>query len=160
VGTFFGATLFEHSDGDISSLDRIGWLNLAGLGATEGEPLHASRRIHRGAAPSIGNRWLRAAVVGHNDRSILLFILLSLPSDLAAIVTWCWRGFSFLKMGAYTASPLLVMAVVGATAGRLADRTIFHVRRPALVRNAFTGGGFALVSSICCCYWSALRKPT
>ena len=58
------------------------------------------------------------------------------------------HGFSFLKMGAYTAVPLLGMAAVSATCGRLADRIIARTGRPLLVRKVFVCTGFILGSSI------------
>lgn len=71
------------------------------------------------------------------------FCLTWLPSYLVMA-----RGFSFLKMGAFTAVPLLGMAVVSAISGRLADRIIARTKRPLLVRKVFVCTGFLLGTSM------------
>jgi MFS transporter, ACS family, D-galactonate transporter len=58
------------------------------------------------------------------------------------------RGFSFLKMGAFTAAPLFGMALVSMASGRLADRIIARSGRPIFVRKMFVVTGFVLGSSI------------
>ena len=71
------------------------------------------------------------------------FCLTWLPSYL--VMT---HGLSFLKMGAYTALPLLGMAIVSVIAGRAADQIISRGRKSLLVRRAFVVTGFASGSSI------------
>ncbi len=71
------------------------------------------------------------------------FCLTWLPSYL--VMT---HGLSFLKMGAYTALPLLGMAIVSMIAGRAADKIISRGRKPLLVRRAFVVTGFAAGSSL------------
>jgi cyanate permease len=58
------------------------------------------------------------------------------------------RGYSFLKMGGYTAAPLFGMALVSMISGRLADRFIVRFGKPILVRKIFVVTGFLLGSSI------------
>jgi len=58
------------------------------------------------------------------------------------------HGLSFLKMGAYTALPLISMAIVSMIAGRAADRIIARGKTPLLVRRAFVVSGFAAGSSL------------
>ena len=55
---------------------------------------------------------------------------------------------TFLKMGTYTALPLLLTAVVGMASGRLADRVIARMGRPVGIRKRFVASGFLLGSSI------------
>jgi len=71
------------------------------------------------------------------------FCLTWLPSYL--VMT---HGLSFLKMGAYTAVPLLGMAIVSMIAGRAADRIISRGKKPLLVRRAFVVSGFAAGSTL------------
>ncbi|MEP6536847.1 MAG: MFS transporter [Bryobacteraceae bacterium] len=71
------------------------------------------------------------------------FCLTWLPSYLVMA-----HGLSFLKMGTYTALPLLGMAVVSVIAGRAADRLIAGGRQALLVRRAFVLAGFAAGSSL------------
>ena len=58
------------------------------------------------------------------------------------------RGFSFLKMGAFTAAPFLGTALVSMLTGRIADRLIARFGQPIFVRKLFVAGGFLLGSSI------------
>jgi MFS family permease len=58
------------------------------------------------------------------------------------------RGFSFLKMGSYTAAPLFGMALVSMVSGRVADRFIARFGQPILIRKMFVVTGFLLGSSI------------
>ena len=58
------------------------------------------------------------------------------------------RGFSFMKMGTYTAAPLMLMAVVSMTAARAGDRLIARFGRPIFIRKLFVIGGFLLGTSI------------
>jgi MFS transporter, ACS family, D-galactonate transporter len=58
------------------------------------------------------------------------------------------RGFSFLRMGVFTAVPLTAMAIVSITASRVADRLIARVGRAMLIRKIFVVMGFLLGSSI------------
>jgi len=51
-------------------------------------------------------------------------------------------------MGAYTALPLICMAIVSIIAGRAADGFIARGRTPLLVRRAFVLSGFAAGSSM------------
>lgn len=71
------------------------------------------------------------------------FCLTWLPSYL--VMT---HGLSFLKMGTYTAVPLLGMAIVSMIAARAADRIISRGRDPLLVRRSFVVTGFAAGSSL------------
>jgi ACS family D-galactonate transporter-like MFS transporter len=71
------------------------------------------------------------------------FCLTWLPSYLVIA-----RGFSFLKMGTFTALPLTGMAIVSIFSARVADRIIARIDRPLLVRKAFVVSGFVLGSSI------------
>ena len=58
------------------------------------------------------------------------------------------RGFSFLKMGAYTAAPLMLMALVSMASARVGDRLIRRFGRPILIRKMFVVCGFLLGTSI------------
>jgi ACS family D-galactonate transporter-like MFS transporter len=58
------------------------------------------------------------------------------------------RGFSFLKMGAFTAAPFLGTALISMLSGRVADRLIARFGQPILVRKIFVVSGFLLGSSI------------
>src|SRR5215469_2005937 len=58
------------------------------------------------------------------------------------------RGFSFLKMGTYTAAPLVLMAVVSMIAARAGDRLIARFGRPVFIRKLFVVCGFLLGTSI------------
>lgn len=58
------------------------------------------------------------------------------------------RGFSFVKMGTYTAAPLMLMALVSMTAARAGDRLIGRFGRPIFIRKLFVVGGFLLGTSI------------
>ncbi len=51
-------------------------------------------------------------------------------------------------MGAYTALPLICMAIVSMIAGRAADKIIARGKTPLLVRRAFVVSGFAAGSSL------------
>jgi len=71
------------------------------------------------------------------------FCLTWLPSYLVME-----RGFSYRKMGAYTALPFLGTALVSMTFARLADRRIARHGRPVQVRRLFVAAGFLLGSVI------------
>jgi MFS transporter, ACS family, D-galactonate transporter len=71
------------------------------------------------------------------------FCLTWLPSYLVME-----HGLSFLKMGTYTALPLLGMAIVSTIAGRVGDRLISKGRSALNVRRAFVVAGFAAGSSM------------
>jgi MFS family permease len=71
------------------------------------------------------------------------FCLTWLPSYLVME-----RGYSFLKMGAYTAAPYVGTVVVSFTSARLADRLIARFGRPMIVRRYFVASGFLLGSTI------------
>ena len=58
------------------------------------------------------------------------------------------RGFSFLKMGAFTALPFLGTALISMVSGRAADRLIAKSGRPIFIRKLFVVCGFLLGSSI------------
>jgi MFS transporter, ACS family, D-galactonate transporter len=71
------------------------------------------------------------------------FCLTWLPSYLVMA-----RGFSFLKMGAYTALPLLLTAIMSMVFGRIADRVIARTGHSVTVRKRFIAAGFLLGSVI------------
>lgn len=71
------------------------------------------------------------------------FCLTWLPSYLVMV-----RGYSFLKMGAYTAAPYLGSILVSFSSARIADKLISRVGHPILVRKLFVSAGFILGSSI------------
>jgi len=58
------------------------------------------------------------------------------------------RGFSFARMGAFTALPLVIMAVMSPLGGRGADLLIVGSRSPLCIRKAFVCCGFAIGSSL------------
>ena len=58
------------------------------------------------------------------------------------------RGYSFLKMGKFTALPLLLMAAVSILSGRLSDHFASRFGRPLLVRKLFVSGGLLLATSL------------
>src|SRR5262245_48473479 len=58
------------------------------------------------------------------------------------------RGFSFLKMGAFTSAPFLGTALISMVSGRIADRLIARFGKPIFVRKIFVASGFLLGSSI------------
>ena len=67
------------------------------------------------------------------------------------------RGLSFLRMGAYVALPLLVMAAMSMLSGRLADIVIRRTGRPIHVRKLFIATGFLIGGTILAV--PALRSP-
>jgi ACS family D-galactonate transporter-like MFS transporter len=71
------------------------------------------------------------------------YCLTWLPSYLVVA-----RGFSFLKMGAFTAMPFLGTALVSMVSGRMADHLIVRLGRPIFIRKAFVVSGFVMGSSI------------
>lgn len=71
------------------------------------------------------------------------FCLTWLPSYLVME-----RGYSFLKMGLYTALPYVGTVAVSFASARIADRLIARVGRPMHVRRLFVAGGFLLGSTI------------
>jgi ACS family D-galactonate transporter-like MFS transporter len=71
------------------------------------------------------------------------FCLTWLPFYLVAV-----RGYSFAKMGVYTAVPWLGTVLVSFVTARLADRLIARVGHPMLVRKYFVATGFTLGSTI------------
>jgi ACS family D-galactonate transporter-like MFS transporter len=71
------------------------------------------------------------------------YCLTWLPSYLVVA-----RGFSFLKMGAFTAMPFLGTALVSMVSGRMADHLIVRSGRPIFIRKAFVVSGFVMGSSI------------
>ena len=58
------------------------------------------------------------------------------------------RGYSFLKMGAYTAVPYVGTVAVSFASARMADRLIGRHGRPMHVRRFFVSAGFLLGSTI------------
>ena len=70
------------------------------------------------------------------------FVITWLPSYLRI-----GRGFSVMQMGAFTAVPLLAMAVISPIGGRFADYLIIKLDRPVWVRKIFVCCGFLLGSS-------------
>jgi ACS family D-galactonate transporter-like MFS transporter len=58
------------------------------------------------------------------------------------------RGFSFLRMGTYTAAPLMLMALASMTAARVGDRLIRRFGRPIFIRKLFVVCGFLIGMSI------------
>jgi MFS family permease len=71
------------------------------------------------------------------------FLLTWLPSYLVME-----RGYSFLRMGFYTAIPYVGTVLVSFTSARIADRWIERGGRPVYVRKMFVCGGFLTGSSI------------
>lgn len=71
------------------------------------------------------------------------FCLTWLPSYLVM-----GRGLSYLKMGAYTAAPLVAMAIVSPFCGYVADKLIARGAHALQVRKAFVCLGFIAGSSI------------
>jgi MFS family permease len=71
------------------------------------------------------------------------FCLTWLPSYLVMA-----RGYSFLRMGAYTAVPYLGTVLVSFSSARAADRLITRVGHPMSVRKMFVVTGFVLGSAI------------
>jgi ACS family D-galactonate transporter-like MFS transporter len=71
------------------------------------------------------------------------FCLTWLPSYLVMA-----RGYSFVKMGAYTAAPYVGTVVVSFSSARMADRLIARFGHPMYVRKLFVSVGFLLGSTI------------
>ncbi len=71
------------------------------------------------------------------------FCLTWLPSYLVME-----RGYSFLKMGLYTAVPYVGTVVVSFTSARIADKLIARMGRPMHIRRLFVAAGFLLGSTI------------
>ena len=153
VGAFLGGLL----------LQRMGWQSLflvTGLGAclwlapwmllapTQG----SERRNRQGCVAGPRNVWrilltsriLCAIFAGAFFYTYYWYYYLTwVPSYLVMA-----RGFSFVKMGLFTALPLSGMAVVSIIAGRIADRLIARLGRPMLIRKTFVITGFVAGSSI------------
>ena len=153
VGALLGAALLERfgwrvlflATGFGALLWLLPWLFLAPPGAGRGAG--QSMRTHA-AAP----RWsllLRmptfwGITVGAFFYSYYSYFCLTwLPSYLVME-----RGYSFLRMGTYTAAPYLGMVIVSFAAARAADRIIARFGRPLIVRRYFVAAGFLLGSSI------------
>jgi MFS family permease len=154
AGAMLGAVLLDH----------LGWRQLfilTGLGALVWlapwlllAPNTANRsKAQREAAPQaapiswngiLSRPTLWGIAIGSFFYSYYWYFCLTwLPSYLVMA-----RGFSFLKMGAYTALPLLVTAVVSMTCGRAADRVIRRTGEAVRVRKWFVSVGFLLGSVI------------
>jgi MFS family permease len=71
------------------------------------------------------------------------FCLTWLPSYLMMA-----RGYSFFRMGAYTAAPYAGMVLVSYASARAADRLITRLGRPMSVRKVFVATGFLFGSGI------------
>ena len=71
------------------------------------------------------------------------FCLTWLPSYLVMV-----RGYSFLKMGAYTAAPYLGSVLISVSSARIADKLVSRAGHPLLVRKLLVSAGFILGSSI------------
>jgi ACS family D-galactonate transporter-like MFS transporter len=142
-------------------LERLGWrwlFVITGLGASiwvipwlilAPEPelapkvsTHASQHVAWRGMVADGGFW--GLTIGVFFYSYYWYFFLTwLPSYL--VMT---HNFSFLRMGAYTATALLGMAVASPIGGHLADRLIATSRRPLAIRRAFICTGFLLGSSI------------
>ncbi len=150
IGAFFGAVLLEH----------LGWRQLfvfTGLGGClwlipwflVAPTAKARREVRAAEQPIEWARLFRSPLlwgisVGAFFYSYYWYFYLTwLPSYLVMA-----HGFSFLKMGAYTAIPLLGMALVATLAGRAADRMISRSGHALRVRKAFVCVGFTAGSSI------------
>lgn len=153
LGAFLGAVL----------LDRLGWRLLfvvTGLGAliwllpwlllAPSDPrrsadVAAVRHVNEGAWRKVLSRpTLWGIAVGTFFYSYYWYFCLTwLPSYLVIA-----RGFSFLKMGVYTALPLLVTAVLSMVFGRIADRVISRTGHSVTIRKRFIAAGFLLGSVI------------
>jgi MFS family permease len=96
------------------------------------------------SAQILRGRTLWGIVIGAFFYSYFWYYCLTwLPSYLVM-----GRGFSFLKMGVFTAAPFLTTALMSMVAGRAADRLIAKSGRPIAVRKGFVVCGFCLGSSI------------
>jgi MFS transporter, ACS family, D-galactonate transporter len=90
------------------------------------------------------NRLVPALLVGAFFYTYYWYFCLTwLPSYLIMA-----RGFSFLRMGTFTAIPLAGMAIVSIIAARVADRIVARRGRALLIRKMFVVCGFSLGSSI------------
>lgn len=76
------------------------------------------------------------------------FLLTWLPSYLIM-----GRGYSFLRMGVYTATPYIGTVFVSFVSARMADRWIARGGRPVYVRRLFVSLGFLSGSSILLLLW-------
>ncbi len=150
IGAFFGAVLLE----------SLGWRQLfvfTGLGGCVwlipwllvAPAAKARREVRATKQPIEWARLFRSPLlwgisIGAFFYSYYWYFYLTwLPSYLVMA-----HGFSFLKMGAYTAIPLLGMALVATLAGRAADHIISRSGRTVRVRKAFVCVGFTGGSSI------------
>lgn len=122
----------------------IPWLLLAPSGRTA-----APRKMQKSAAPlpwkllfATPTFW--GITIGAFFYSYYSYFCLTwLPSYLVME-----RGYSFLKMGLYTAAPYVGTVVVSFASARVADRLIARKGRPMHIRRLFVAGGFLLGSTI------------
>jgi MFS family permease len=127
------------------------WAWLAPAGAT---PIAARDRAATG--PGLRVLLLRPTIWGIAIGAFFYsyfwyFCLTWLPTYLVMA-----RNLSFLKMGTFTALPLLVTAAVSMTSARVADQVIARRGHPITVRKFFVGAGFLLGSSLA--FTPALRS--
>jgi MFS family permease len=154
AGAFVGAALLE----------RLGWRDLfiyTGLGGclwllpwlwlvpsknpnAKAQPVNAAARTPVLWSRLLRNRTCWGITLGAFFYSYYWYFCLTwLPSYLVMA-----HGLSFLKMGAYTAIPLLGMAVVSTISGRAADRIIANGQAALAVRQRFVIVGFLIGSSL------------
>jgi MFS family permease len=153
VGAYFGAVL----------LQRLGWRLLfvvTGLGAlvwlvpwlllapADKKPVRTFEEPAKAAVVGWGKLLSRPTLWGIAVGAFFYsyywyFCLTWLPSYLVMA-----RGFSFLKMGVYTALPLLLTAAMSMVSGRVADRVIVRTGHAVNVRKRFIAAGFLLGSAI------------
>ena len=153
VGAFLGAALLQTLGwrelfiytGLGGLLWLLPWLWLVPARSEKPKPVLSDEpRVHIEWHRLLGNPTCWGVTLGAFFYSYFWYFCLTwLPSYL--VMT---HGLSFLKMGAYTALPLLGMAIVSVIAGRAADQIISRGRKSLLVRRAFVVTGFASGSSI------------
>ncbi|MFN0166722.1 MAG: MFS transporter [Bryobacteraceae bacterium] len=122
----------------------IPWFLLAPAGKPNARPARAAKGAPLPWRLLIGTPTFWGITIGAFFYSYFSFFCLTwLPSYLVME-----RGYSFLKMGLYTAAPYVGTVVVSFSSARIADRLIARKGRPMHIRRLFVAGGFVAGSAI------------
>ncbi|HEY1800915.1 MAG TPA: MFS transporter [Terriglobales bacterium] len=122
----------------------IPWLLLVPATPARSTPKRTRTDFRIPLAKAISNPLFWGITIGVFAYSYYWFFFLTwMPTYLVSA-----RQMSFLRMGAYSAASLWVMAAMSPLGGYLADRAIAHFGKPLAVRKAFVCIGCILSSSV------------